>query len=876
MIPPVRPHFNSPDLLLSATKERRCHKKKTHFWKYLDLSDHQGKLLGFDTKLCTLTQLIQKIDIINFNPIQNGYQVKELRAIQTAVTSIIANRYKRFQGTFTYLIDRCFHRDITDLKEAADKLSQSIETLERNPDRVLSVLMNRFIQHPRPIRQEERYRLCERTITPFIDALNAAQQKKCRALFNHLAQLPPKTLKSLRPLIEDFYKPDLEHAGYALALNRLKVGGMLCTEENQSRWHALNLSPETIDSFIRSLPSTDYLFQQDATPEAMTASFDFFLAELIAKTRTSYPLSKVKEFEGKGLMPLIAQALCLNPELNSAKEMLIKNFLQNRTDITKEKFQKLYEMTALPFIDTLTKDQEIRCRDLCSRLISLPDSVLEEQFFLISIFYVKGLQGRDWNHILDVLEVRILLENESCQKQLEGLELQDEESLTNISEYLLTSPAPLLNRVLDSLKKKGRYTATAIRFLIQTDVFSNMVDSAQAALVHFLTHKFFKDGIKVRKFLLAIKTIENTCQQRKWYFNLLEKIFKKETPRIVYKNLLDVEMLANANQFELLTSWSENSSSADLNKEIDAAIRHAFEDRLSEEQFNYLRKHYPNLIVPLFVYVSRLNQYYTSELEPYKDLQSKLEASEREPGLEESDSYEDYQCLLEERYSMEETFFSFVRSLLKKGGFQAWRFSEEDPHLKKLKSLLTEAGWKGLTTSSKKPLNGSYQMGVLTGSDDSEAELFFRVGEKVGSCQDYRYRHFELSIALLGYTHGKCMVAGVWSRTENYWISRAIMRALIDDKGQPILLLEKRYGSQDYHPSVVEAAKAKAAEMGIPLYTTAKNYEASLPPVQTILSSLSGRAFEYVDSIVNDEVQENGKYQITNMENPFKVLYQPL
>lgn len=874
MIPPVRPHFNSPDLLLSATKERRCHKKKTHFWKYLDLSDHQGKLLGFETKLCTLTQLIQKIEIINFNPIQNGYQVKELRAIQTAVASIIATRYKRFQGPFTYLIDRCFYRDITNLKEAADKLSQSIETLERNPDRVLSVLMHRFIQHRRPIKQEERHRLCERTIAPFIDELNAVQQKKCRALFNRLIRHPSETLKSLRPLIEDLYKPDLKHAGYALALNRLKVGVMLCTEENQSRWNALNLSPKTIDEFIRSLPPTDHLFQQDATPEAMTASFDFFLAEFIAKRRTSYPLSKVKEFEDKGLMPLIAQALCFNPELDSAKEMLVKNFLQNRTDITKEKFQNLYEMTALPFIDTLTKDQEIRCRDLCSQLISLPDSVLEGYFFLINTFYAKGLTEINWNTILGALEIRILLENKSCQKQLERLELEDEESLTNLSEYLLTFPLPLLNMTLDALKKKGRYTATAIRFLIQTSVFSNMVDSAQAALFNFLTHKFFKDGIKVQKFLLAIKTIENTCKRKKFYIDLLKKIFKK-IPKTLYKNLLNAEILANAKQFELLTSWSEDSSSEDLNKEIDAAIRHAFQDGLSEEQFHYLREHYPNLIVLLFVYVSRLNQYYKSALDPYKDLQSKLEASEREPGLEESDSYEDYQYLLEERYSMEETFFSFVRSLLKKGGFQAWRFSEEDPHLKKLKSLLTEAGWKGLTTSSQKPLNGSYQMGVLTGSDDSEAELFFRVGEKVGSCQDYRYFYFELSKALLGYTHGKCMVAGVWNRTENYWISRAIMRALIDDKGHPVLLLEKRYGSQDYHPSVVEAAKAKAAEMGIPLYTTAENYEASLPPVQTILSSLSGRAFEYVDSIVNDEVQKNGKYQITNMENPFKVLYQP-
>ncbi len=192
-------------------------------------------------------------------------------------------------------------------------------------------------------------------------------------------------------------------------------------------------------------------------------------------------------------------------------------------------------------------------------------------------------------------------------------------------------------------------------------------------------------------------------------------------------------------------------------------------------------------------------------------------------------------------------------------------------NLSRLQGLLKDSGQEFLNDvngylDSLKPKKSVDEDLIAIDTDDPYT--IFNSGKDVGgSCQRWD-GHPSLCCGLLGYLqHGQTRLLAIVNQ-EGKIHSRAIFRLLLDPKNNPVLFIEKVYpqnASQSQIKALFQLAKAKAAQMGLPLTASQWETKNKPKPYPSSLYSLGGPApAEYCDAAVGEHVCPNGKFEIAN------------
>ncbi len=159
------------------------------------------------------------------------------------------------------------------------------------------------------------------------------------------------------------------------------------------------------------------------------------------------------------------------------------------------------------------------------------------------------------------------------------------------------------------------------------------------------------------------------------------------------------------------------------------------------------------------------------------------------------------------------------------------------------------------------------QASTLQVIDSDHPNHFLLMGTEVlASCQHIGGRP-PLNVCLLGYIlDGKHRLALVLD-SQGKIVARSVLRLLIDDKGNPVLYLERMYVADDspnYENLIKKLALKKAAYLGIPLVTSVSEFDNSSGIMYP--SSIHAREkpvpFEYVDALGG---QQEGSYSIVKV-----------
>lgn len=584
---------------------------------------------------------------------------------------------------------------------------------------------------------------------------------------------------------------------------------------------------------------------------------------------------------------MIIQAVSHNKKLFLLANLLVESILRLKPEDLVEgqklNFDTIFTWITEPFWDNLTPIQQKKCRQLFRKAIQigykdwekvrnpgkifydlyqscvvekLPDLRLDletlpetdERLQTIREQVQKGTKQYD----LILQRIEICLLNKEISEGAGDLGFSNEyyevHSITSESAFpeefctLLSTPTH---------GRAKQFLRPMIAICMAHALFEWMEPEVHQNLLKFLKNKIFKDGLKAHKTVLSLCSISHLIKKETkfagiaLYNTILKKIFSNTDFLAIYKSLYKVTLLAQLGQWPVLRQWAESTAS-DLDNLLKAVYLKFFENELSSSQISLLQKNYPALFEALGVYRSQMEISHLHSTSFSKK---------------------------SEIYAVRQILIEFISALLTEGGYAKWRNERLDLHMSELKKALSKQGWTALTTTSAQRYRDTpYFFGVVAGEKNSEAELFFRLGEELKSCVDYHH-DIQTSKALLGYTHGKCLIAGVWNAKQNTWIARSVLRVLFDAKQRPILLKEHLYGAKNYEKIVLTASIDKAKEMGIPLYTI--NQDPKKPAERAILHSLSGKRFEYVDSLPRGAaLNDGGKYSLAP-EHGFEILFQP-
>ncbi len=195
-------------------------------------------------------------------------------------------------------------------------------------------------------------------------------------------------------------------------------------------------------------------------------------------------------------------------------------------------------------------------------------------------------------------------------------------------------------------------------------------------------------------------------------------------------------------------------------------------------------------------------------------------------------------------------------------------------NLRKLQALLSKNDYefcndiqvfiKSLTTPQKL----SHE--TLIAIDTDQPDYIFNCGKDVGSCQRWDGDP-DNCCGLLGYLlHGQTRLLAVMD-VQGKIRSRAILRLLLDEKNNPVIFLEGCYPANapaTHTQALLQLAKNKAAEMGLPLTACHWSITPKPEPYPTPLRSLGGpAAAEYSDAAVGyyrSHVHRRGEFEIHN------------
>lgn len=555
------------------------------------------------------------------------------------------------------------------------------------------------------------------------------------------------------------------------------------------------------------------------------------------------------------------RAYCLQIQIRlfpDSRDDLLRSYVQEIVEMdpkglteTPSQLDERFEKVLSSYLQHLSSQQRANLKEYLRQAIQCQD---QQNSFLLGDF-LTGCQEL-FNPQIKPAEVNQILEQIQIVSQAQ-IEFQKGLWKTlgfSVMDCGLFTVSRLPNHFAKLFLEKGdkkKFFNTMLFLLAGQKAFSGVPESLFTSLTKFLNHKYLKDGIKARRVVLGLQALSNLSKfssLRKFsdifsseeslslYHALLKKIFSDPHPTHIYDNLVLLQFLIPETGCIVLRDlralfdpWLTGKST--LREAIALEFDRYFNKDMDVEK---IKAAFPHLLIPLLSYAKALDNHY---------------------GLEKEELGSD------EAAQVKENFRTFMASLARKGGFVAWRWGKKSLHLEQVTQKLSSEGCKALTTTSQKALNKNYQVGVITGCSDEEANLFFNVGKNLGSCQSYD-TNFNTSKSLLGYMDPKCLIAGVWDPTEKCWISRAVLKVLLE-KGtdKPILFMERFYGAAHYSKEVEAAALAKAREIGIPLYV--KSDRGQKHVIHTTLESRSGGPLEYVDA--NHEMNE-GVYDITPPE----------
>ena len=771
--------------------------------------------------------ITQKALKIGQTAIAEGYQIEEVHSLISSLQTIWKNRYKGMSGALLRFQEnrsalkpkKFFNGAVLKLNEAIEQLNSSEEAIQ---SRVIEGIKRRL------------------------------------SSFSRVALPPTATVAEAREV--------------------LRVATILESERKKST-HKVGfflwvVSQATQSARIRSW-FTDYLVEitlEKFESDKLTIE-ELMDGECIPETEQDYRI--------------IIQAISHNKKLVLLEALLIESILRLKPEdlVGRQNlnFDAIFTLITEPFRHNLTSTQQKKCRqlfrkaiqigyrdwekvrnpgkifydlyqscsveklaDLRSELKTLPET--DERFQTIQEQVRKGTKQYD----LILQRIEICLLNKEISEGAGDLGFANE--CYEVQPITSESAFPEEFCTLLSTPTHGRakqFLRPMIAICMAHAVFEWMEPEIHKNLLKFLKNKIFKDGLKAHKTVLSLCLIsvfikkETKLAGTALYNTIFKKIFSDPDSSVIYKNLYRITLLAQLGQWSVLRKWTE---STDLHLEdlLKRVYRKFFEKELSSSQISLIQENYPALFEVLGIYRSlmEIGYFHSSTVSKKSEI-----------------------------YAARQLLIEFISVLLTEGDYAKWRHERLDLHMSELKKILSKKGWTALTTTSAQQYKDThYFFGVLAGEKNSEGELFFRLGQEMGSCVDY-HSDIQTSKALLGYTHGKCLIAGVWNSKQNTWIARSVLRVLFDAKQRPVLLKERLYGAKNYEKIVLAASIDKAKEMGIPLYTV--NQDPKKPAEHAILHSLSGKRFEYVDSLPRGAaLNHGGKYSLAP-EHGFEILFQP-
>lgn len=214
-------------------------------------------------------------------------------------------------------------------------------------------------------------------------------------------------------------------------------------------------------------------------------------------------------------------------------------------------------------------------------------------------------------------------------------------------------------------------------------------------------------------------------------------------------------------------------------------------------------------------------------------------------------------------------FECMVRSVLN-GSYLKERYRTDlSPHLKHLEKIAPELflAWQqdprvqeiSLESQSKKnnPLE-------LVDTNDWQ-DLFLSGTEVLGSCQRVDSPPHNSKCLLATVMDGKNRMLAIKEKETGKITARALFRLLLDEKGNPVLFLDRMYPTNctsAERSALIEFAKARAKALGCPLLTKEKNAGDSY--TGSIYSLGSRSPYEYEDAA--EGVMPGGKFKISGLK----------